>query len=233
MISNKKSGRIVGALFLLTILIGIGSLNLRGLSTSLSESPTFLNDIFENTAMMKIAMLLDIIAGLISVGTAIVLFPIIKKYKQGFALWYFGLYVSYFGLILLSNLNHLSLLSLSEQFVNTKNPDFDYFNILGLLQIESYFSVHFFSLIIFSLAAVVLYYFLYKTMLLPRFLCIWGILAATIVFASTWLQIFDYDVNFIVYAQNGIFMLFFTIWLLVKGFNSSSLVFPTVETVNN
>lgn len=233
MISNKKSGRIIGTLFLLTILIGIGSLNLRGLSTSLVESPTFLNDIFENSVMMKIAILLDIISGLISVGIAVILFPIIKHYNQGFALWYFGLYVTYFGLILVSNINHLSLLSLSEQFVNTNSPDIDNFNMLGLLQIESYFSVHFFSLIIFSLAAAVLYYFLYRTKLLPRFLCIWGILAVTIVFASTWLQIFDYDVNFIVYAQNGLFMLFFTIWLLVKGFNSSSLVFRTMQTDND
>jgi len=136
-------------------------------------------------------------------------------------------------LFLVSNIDHLSLLSLSEQFVNAKSPDIDNFNMLGLLQIESYFSVHFFSLIIFSLAAAVLYYFLYRTKLLPGFLCIWGFLAVSIVFASTWLQIFDYDVNFIVYAQNGLFMLFFTIWLLVKGFNSSSIVFPTTQTNDN
>jgi len=99
MISHKKLGRIIGVLFLLTILVGIGSLNLRGLSTSLAESPTFLNDVFENSFMMKIGILLDILAALISVGIAVTLFPFIKRYNQGLALWYFGLYVTYFTLI--------------------------------------------------------------------------------------------------------------------------------------
>lgn len=233
MISHKKLGRIIGVLFLLTILVGIGSLNLRGLSTSLAESPTFLSDVFVNSFMMKIGILLDILAALISVGIAVTLFPFIKRYNEGLALWYFGLYVTYFTLILVSNIDHLSLLSLSEQFVNAKSPDINNFNMSGLLQIESYFSVHFLSLIIFSIAAAILYYFLYRTKLLPGFLCIWGFLAVSIVFASTWLQIFDYDVNFIVYAQNGLFMLFFTIWLLVKGFNSSSIVFPTTQINDN
>ncbi len=230
MISHKKSGRIIGILFLLTMLIGIGSLNLRGLSTSLAESPTFLNDVFENSLLMKIAVLLDVLAASISVSIAVIMFPIIKQYNQGLALWYFGLYVMYFSVIIVSNIDHLSLLSLSEQFVNAKSSDAGNFNMLGLLQIESYYSGHFLSLIIFSAAAAILYYFLYRTMLLPRFLCIWGILAVTIVFTSTWLQIFGFDVHFIVYAQNGLFMLFFTIWLLVKGFNSSTILFPTTET---
>ena len=230
MISHKKSGRIIGVLFLLTMLIGIVGMNLRGLSTSLAESPTFLNDVFENSFMMKTAVLLDILAASISLIIAVILFPIIKHYSQGLALSYFGLYITYFVVIIVSNIDHLSLLSLSKQFVKTKSPDTANFNMLGLFQIESYYSSHFLSLIILSVALAILYYFLYQTKLLPRFLCIWGILAVTIVFTSTWLQIFDYDVNFIVYAQNGLFMLFFTIWLLVKGFNSSTIFFPTKQT---
>lgn len=233
MTSHKTFGRIIGALFLLTIILGACSLNLRGLSTSLAESPTFLNEVFENSLAMKIGILFDILASLVSTGIAIILFPIIKRYNQGLALWYFGLYVAFFSLILSSNINHLSLISLSEKFVKTESPDIDNFNMIGLIQIESYFSAHFLSLIIFSLAAAVLYFFLYKTKLLPRFLCVWGMLAVTIVFTSTWLQIFDYEVDFIVYAQNGVFMLFFIIWLLVKGFNSSSLVFPITQTGND
>ncbi len=230
MISHKKSGRIIGVLFLLTMLIGIVGMNLRGLSTSLAVSPTFLNDVFENSFMMKTAVLLDILAASISLIIAVILFPIIKNYSQGLALSYFGLYITYFVVIIVSNIDHLSLLSLSKQFVKTKSPDTANFNMLGLFQIESYYSSHFLSLIILSVALAILYYFLYQTKLLPRFLCIWGILAVTIVFTSTWLQIFDYDVNFIVYAQNGLFMLFFTIWLLVKGFNSSTIFFPTKQT---
>jgi len=229
MISHIKSGRIIGVLFLLTMLIGIVGMNLRGLSTSLAESPTFLSDIFENSFMMKTAVLLDIIAASISLSIAVILFPIIKHYSQGLALSYFGLYVTYFVVILVSNIDHLSLLSLSEQFVKTKSLDAGIFNMLGLLQIESYYSSHFLSLIIFSAALAILYYFLYQTKLLPRFLCVWGILAVTIVFTATWLQIFGYDVHFIVYAQNGLFMLFFTIWLLVRGFNASTIFFRTKQ----
>ncbi len=221
--SIKKTGRVTGILFLLMILAGMPGTYLRGLSTSLVASPNFLSEVFENLLQMKIAILLDLIAGAIGIGIAIVLFPILKLYKKSMAFWYLGLWLVGFAVTIVSNITHLSLLSLSQEFHKLGAPDVGYFKTLGALKVEEYYWAHFFILILFSVGASLLYYTLFKTRLIPRFLSIWFIVSVALVFTATWLQIFDYSVSFIFYGQNGVHLLVLTFWLIVKGFNSHQI----------
>ncbi|WP_109852015.1 DUF4386 domain-containing protein [Aquimarina sp. AU58] len=220
--SIKKTGQIVGILFLVLFVTGAIGNHLRGLSTSLIESQNFLNEVFENSIQMKIAMLLDLVANAIGVGIAIVLFPILKQYNKSIGYWYFGLWITGFILTIVSNISHLSLVSLSQEFIKVGAPDVGYFETLGILKVEEYYWTHFLILIIFSSGALLFYYTLFKTRLIPRFLSVWSFLAVSIVFIVSWLQIFDYSVNFIFYGQNGIHLLFLSCWLTIKGFNSST-----------
>lgn len=50
---------------------------MRGLSTSLIESQTFLKDVFENSMQMKFAVILDILAGLVAIYITIILYELI------------------------------------------------------------------------------------------------------------------------------------------------------------
>ncbi|MGB5819938.1 MAG: DUF4386 domain-containing protein [Saonia sp.] len=217
--SIKKTGRIVGLLFLFMILTGATGTYLRGLSTSLMESENFLSTVFENSMQMKVAILLDLIAGAIGVGISIALFPVLKQFKKSIAFWYFALWIIGFTITIASNITHLSLLSLSQEFVNTGIPDTGYFKTLGALKVEEYYWAHFLILILYSLGSMVLYSAFLKTRLIPRILAIWFIVSVGIVFTVSWLQIFDYSVSFMFYGQNGIHLIVLTLWLLVKGFN--------------
>jgi len=219
--SNKKLGRTVGLLFLAIMVAGPVSLYLRGLSTSMFESANFYNDISANALQMRLSVFLDILAAILSVGIAVLLYPVIKERFNKLALWYLGLYITYLGVIFVSDIDRLSLISLSENLTASSDPG--NWNKLGLVLMKSSLQAHFISLIIYSSASMLLYYFLFVTKMVPMFLAAWGIVAVMIVFVVTWLQIFGVDISFVFYAQNGAFILVFTIWLLVKGFAESSI----------
>ncbi len=223
MYTNKKTGRIVGVLFLIVFIIGAVGTSLRGLSTSLVASENFLTTVYESSLQMKIAILLDIISSTVGVGIAVFLFPFLKKYNKNIALLYLTFWVIEFSIIMVSNITHLSLLSLSQEFVQGNVTDPTYFNLLGFLKVEEYYWAHFLILIVYSSGAAMLYYLLYKVKLIPRLISAWAFIAVTIVFTVTWMQIFGYSVSFIFYLQNGVHFLFISIWLIVKGFNSIAI----------
>lgn len=220
MTSNQKTGRIVGFLLLLIMGVGIPSLNLRGLSTSLASEPNFLEYIHQNAMGMRIGMVLDILASALWLFIAIYLFPRIKQYKTGLALAFFGLWLVNFGIIIYGNISHLSLISLSGEFVNGTTLSPEVLSSLGLLKIEDYFWSHFMALITYASAAFVFYFYLIKTKLVPRFLSLWGMVAISLVFFASWANIFEMDISFHFYSQNGIHMIAFMGWLIAKGFRN-------------
>ncbi|MGW9686640.1 DUF4386 domain-containing protein [Flagellimonas sp. 2504JD1-5] len=219
--TNQKTGRIIGFLLLLIMLSGIPSVMFRGLSTSMVNSPNFLNQIFENAMEMRVSVLLDVFASSLWVVAATLLFPLIKKFNHRLAMAFFGIWMVYFAIIIHSNISHLSLLSLSQEFVTAGVTDTTYFATAGLLKIEDYFWAHFFAIMFYASAAFMFYYFLFRTKLVPRFLSIWGMVAISIVFVACWLNIFDLNVSFHFFSQNGLHMIVLMGWLIAKGFSPS------------
>ncbi|WP_299536185.1 DUF4386 domain-containing protein [Ulvibacterium sp.] len=217
---NQRTGRLIGLLLLLIVVLGIPSVNLRGLSTSMAASPEFLNEVFQKSVQMRFAVLLDIITSALWLVVAVILFPVIRHYRKGLALGFFGIWVAYLAVILFSNISHLSLLSLSHEFVKTEATNLDFFNTLGLLKIEDYFWAHFIAIMLYASAAWIFYYFLFRTQLVPRFLSAWGLVAISLAFLACWLNIFDISVSFYFFLQNGLHMIVLLLWLLMKGFNT-------------
>ncbi len=217
--SIQKTGRLVGLILLTTILLGAPGVMLRGLSTSQAATAEFFTIVIENATRMKLAILLDILASTLGLALSIVLFPILKAYRRPLAFWYFGLYLTFYALIWVGNISHLSLLSLSELYTQASATDAVHFKLLGILLVEDYFWSHFVTLILFSSAAFILYYTLLRTKLVPVWLAGWGLLAVGGVFVASWSNIFGQSLPFVFYSHNGLHLITLTIWLLAKGFN--------------
>ncbi|KQC28779.1 DUF4386 domain-containing protein [Flagellimonas eckloniae] len=222
---NQKIGRIIGFLLLLIMLMGIPSVMFRGLSTSFPNSPNFLSQIFENTMEMRISILLDVLASTLWIVAATLLFPMIKKFNHRLALGFFGIWMIYFAIIIFSNISHLSLLSLSQAFVEAEVPNTEYFALAGSMKIEDYFWAHFFSIMFYASAAFMFYYFLFRSKLVPKILSAWGMIAISLVFVACWLNIFDVKVSFYFFSQNGLHMIILMGWLIAKGFSA-----PKIQT---
>ena len=189
-----------------------------GLSTSMVNAPDFLSQILESALEMRISVFLDVLASVLWVIAAAILFPLIKKFNDKLALVFFGVWITYFAITIFSDISHLSLLSLSQDFVNAQIPDAAYFKIAGGLKIKDYFWAHFFGIMFYAAAAFMFYYFLFRNRLVPRFLSAWGMVAISIVFLACWLNIFDFNVSFLFFGQNGLHMIILMGWLIAKGF---------------
>ncbi|MBT8181988.1 MAG: DUF4386 domain-containing protein [Eudoraea sp.] len=216
---TKKTGRILGFLFLLTVLAGATGTAFRGLGGAEANSTEFLEDIMLHMGQMKLAISLDILASAIGVGIALFLYSFIKKYDQRLAIAYLTIAGINFTIIVVSNIIHVNLLSLSEEFAVTTAETTDHFTTLAKMLHEAYYWTHFLMLMLYSIGGSVLYYFLFRTKLVPVWLSIWGILASIVVFFGGALQLADIKVSGLLYVQKGIYILTFIIWLLVKGFN--------------
>lgn len=221
--SEQKTVRIVGLLFLLSAITGILGIFLKGLPLSFTESAKPLKTIFENSSKINISVLCDVTTSILLVGITILLFPILEKLNRYIALWYFGFSVIGFAIIVAGNVSILSLLSLSQVYVKSVNHDTVFFQTLAILKQDNYFKAHFMNLIVSGFGPFPFYYILFKTKLIPRFLSAWGLVAVTLVIIATWFQVFGEEVNLLLYLPNGLFVLTFSIWLIVKGFNFSAL----------
>lgn len=219
MAMTQKSGRILGFLFLLTVLAGATGTTIRGLGGAEANSTGFLEEIMQHMGQMKLAISLDILASAIGVGIAIFLYAFIKKYDQRLANAYLAIAGINFTIIVVSNIIHVCLLSLSEEFAATTAATTDHYTTLAKILYDAYYWTHFLMLMLYSLGGSVLYFFFLKTRLIPGWLSFWGILASIVVFFGGALQLADIKVSGLLFVQNGIYVLTFIMWLLVKGFN--------------
>ncbi len=225
-----KTGRIVGILFVLIILLGSTSLNFRGLNSSLLASENLLQEVFEQQFYMKLAIILNMVAGLLWLWIAIYLFPFVKKISRSLAFWYVGLWVIQFGAALMGDIGHLSLINLSEQVQGLPPSDLASYTIFGKVLINEYFWGHFFSLMGYSSATFLLFIAFFRGRWIPRFISLWGMAAMLVVFSATVVQIFGIDVDFMFYQQNGFHFIFMTLWLLVRGFRPKKEELDQVST---
>ncbi len=216
---TKNTGRIVGFLFLLTVITGGWGTAIRGLSGARDNIIAFLNSVSENASQMKLAIGLDMLGSAIAVLIAIYLYPIIKKYSERLAITYVGIAFITFSIITISNVIHWSLISVGANYVDTAS-EAPHFATLGIMHYEAYYWAHFLLLMCYAIGGSVLYYALFKIKLIPLWLAVWGLLAQTIVFIGAALSILDISVPFYLFLQNGVFILTFILFLLIMGFRT-------------
>ena len=223
---TRKTGRVIGILFVLIIALGATSLNLRGLSSSLMGSEDFLEQVFERKFHMRLSIMLNILSSLLWIGIAVYLFPFIKKISRPLAFWYLGLWFIQLCTTLMGDSGHLSLIRLSQEMQSMTSLDLETLNSLGRVYAHEYFWGHFFALMAYSSSTFLLFIAFFKGRWIPRVLSVWGMAAMTVVFSATVLQFFDVDVDFAFYQQNGYHFIALTLWLLIKGFS------PKAETIS-
>jgi hypothetical protein len=115
-------------------------------------------------------------------------------------------------------------LTLSQEFVKAGAPDASYFQTTGdLLLAAREWAFLIGSGLVWSLSAVILNYLLYQSKLIPRWLSVWGLVGATLSFATYLLQFFGINLPEIVFLPIAVQEMVFAVWLIVKGFNPSAV----------
>lgn len=200
--SARRIAITVGALYLIGDLAGI-------LSVTFSDS--------------TLGAFLLLTMGLLLAMIPIVVFPVLKKLDETLAVGYVvfrsGLetFTYLASVVILLSLVNLSQLNVQAEF-NTQISFLQGFDL----------SFSLIAAIVFPLGALMFYYLLYKSKLVPRWLSLWGLVTIPLYLATSFLIIFGVaDASSttvgVLRVPLGFQEIALALWLIVKGFNSRML----------
>jgi hypothetical protein len=122
-----------------------------------------IKDIFTNEVQTLIGVLLLLVLTVSVVSIPIIMFPILKKQNERFTLGYVGARI-FEGI----TISALLLVTLSREFENATVPVASYFETLGVLILGLSDWVGILENIPYCLGAMMFYYLLYQSKLVPR-----------------------------------------------------------------
>jgi hypothetical protein len=215
--SDRKTAIVVGALFIVATVASIlGSVALG----SVLDGSEYLTNVAASESQVIVAVLLFLIAASSAFATAFVLFPILRRHSEGLAAGYVGFRGFENVFYIAGVIGLLIMLTVSQNSV-AGSPD----PVLGaaLLALHDW-SVLIGTLIFAGLGSMTLNYVLYRSGLVPRWLSLWGIIGAVLVFSYGLLGVFGVDTGlgspFMLLAMPiALQEMVFAVWLIVRGFN--------------
>ena len=227
--TNRKTARIVGLLFITATVASSLSF---AISDPILNAPDILVTVYANITQVIIGVLLLLIDCVAVVAIPVMLVPIFKKHNEVLALGYVGARIIESVILIVGTIFLLSLLTLSQEYVQAAAPDASYFQTLGTLLLAVYeWALLVGIMIVFSLTALILNYLLYQSELIPRWLSVWGLIGATLLLAVGLLEIFGFNLTEILSIPIALQEMVFAVWLIVKGFNSSAIASGSAKQI--
>jgi hypothetical protein len=227
--TNRKTAIIVGALFITATVV---SSLYYIIVTPILDAPDYLVKVSENANQVVIGVLFYLIDCAAVVVIPIMLFPIFKNHNEALALGYVGSRIIESVTLIVGHISLLSLLTLSQEYVQAAAPDASHFQALGALSLSVHDWTHLLGVeIVFALSAVILNYLLYKSKLIPRFISVWGLIGAILLLALGLLRMFGFSPTSAFFTLPiAINEMVLAIWLIAKGFNPSAIASGSAKT---
>ena len=217
----------MGILFIIaTVMLFVGGV----VYNPILGSPDYLDIAYPNRTIVIIGILLEFTIVPAILLIPVFLLPILKKHNEALALGYVGFRFLEAVLIIVIESFRLSLINVSQDYLTSGGMDASYSQNLGsAIQAVSNWT---FSLyvIVFALGALILYFVLYKSNLVPRIISAWGIIAAVLMLIGTVLGMVGMFAGISLVTLNLIFAtpiavqeMVLAAWLILKGFNPSEI----------
>lgn len=219
MLDLRKTAKTIGILFIIGTVSGM----LSCIFSAALTTPDYLTQLTANRNQIIIGAILVLCMGISLSLMSLVLYPILRMYNETLAR---GMVIFRGALELLAYLGisvtWLLLLNVSRDYVRSGSPTNTGYQVLGAtlrnaeIQIASLWLP-----IVFSLGALMIYYMLYKTNLIPAWLSLWGIVGAVVYLAAPVSVMMGYNFEFFTIPL-CIQEMIMAGWLIAKGFNVSS-----------
>jgi hypothetical protein len=229
--SNKLAAKMVGVLFILAAVSAVAGVLLYD---PFLTSSNYLAKGSEYYNQVVLGAVMELILVISAVGTATIMFPLLRKYNETIALWHVCFRFLEAVVITIGIISVLSLLTLSKEYVAGGATNIASYQASGttLKAIHDWT----FSLgpnFMLGINTMMYSYIFYKSMMVPRFIPILGMTGATLVFICAFLVMFDVIDQ--VSLWGGLLALpvaanemILAVWLIAKGFNESA-----IDSLNN
>ena len=217
----RNTARMAGALFLIAM---VASLAGGAIVNSSLSAPDPFSTVLENESLLLFGVFLEILNALAVVGIAILMFTVIRQENESMAAGYLGFRVIEAVFCSFIVIAPLSVITLSQDFSIPGNPGAVGLDALGALsRVMRSAVVDWLIPVFFSLGALVLYIFLFRSKRLPRFISVWGLISAGLIVVMIVMLFLSFKMSL---GMNMAFAMpiilneiFLGIWLIAKGFN--------------
>ena len=227
----RKNATIAGILYIVGTVSGILSLVFTG---PVLESSDYLTQISMHPNQIITGTLFVLIMGLALVMVPVMIFPVLKKFNEVLAVGYIVFRGALEGVTyLILVIGWLSLPLIGQRYVMADAANVPYFQSLGDLVLDVHDQIGNVLTIVFILGALMFYYVLFQSKLVPRWLSGWGLLAAIPYLFSGVLGLFAIlspmsSAQMVLVLPLAVQEMVLAIWLIVKGFNPSVLASESV-----
>jgi hypothetical protein len=217
----RTTARIVGVLYLAGMVIGIaGNLFIQ----SILAAPDQLSTIAASSALLAMGAVLwlSTVAG--DAAHGILMFPVLKPHSERAAVGYLGARIIDATFIAVMALLILIQIPVGIEYLNAGSSDTSYLQALSAVLTQANLYAYEFAMITVGVAGLILSFMFYRTQLVPRFLAIWGLIGYAILLLGSVLQVLGLNLNSIHAIPGGLWELFIGVWLIAKGFSTSSQI---------
>ncbi len=216
----RKSARIVGVLFILTMIVGMLDAYL---VAPVLSSPII--DFSLNKNLMISGAILILVLSLGIVGIAIMLFPVLKRYNQTVAFTYLSFRILECVFLIVGAIIYLFLLELSQAYIKAGTPNDLYLQTIGTLAIKLRYDTYQIAMLILGVCSLMLCYLFFQSKLIPRWLSVWGFVGYALLLSSAILDLLNVidtvnGAGIVMYFPGLLFeLIVFPTWLIGKGFH--------------
>lgn len=223
----RKIAMAAGILFLITHATSIGAVALY--DPALKHADYILGASGAD-AQIILGAVLDILLALSVIGTAVTLFPIVKRWNEGVALGYAGLRTLEGGVIAVGVIPLLALVTLRQLPAGSAANDPQTLVLFGHTLVSFYqWTALLGPGLICGVNTVLMAYLMFKSRLVPRFIPLLGLVGGPVIFVYTLFRMFGIYETMPLWMGIAVIPIFawevtLALWLILKGFRSSAAV---------
>ncbi len=231
--SYRKTAIWVGVLYLVATIAPVSTLGAWG---TLTDDPGILVNASADEGRLILVALMNLVMAVAVAGVAFMIYPVLKRVadttvKEGLAHWYVGTRITEGATFIVAVLATLAFMPLSSEFAAAGSPDASHFQASAAV-FESTSDMAFaLGQTVFAVGAAMLYYLLFVSGIIPRWLSMWGLISAPLFVVASLSLLWTGDPNStmstVLYVPMAIQEMVMAVWLIVKGFNTAALeVYP-------
>lgn len=182
--------------------------------------------------------LFELINHIAVVGIAVAIYPILRRFSERLALGYVAARSIEAVLFAIGTMHLLTLVTVSREFVAAGTPPTSHLQTLGGMLLAGHdWDDAALAFTAFSLGALMLNYVLYQARLVPRWLSVWGLVAAASILAARMMVVYGLEpssaTQIVLDAPIAVQEMAFAVWLIVKGFDRTAVSAEADNTVNS
>lgn len=217
---ERKTAIWVGVLYIIATAAGPAAM--------IANAPTGVAEMAAAKSAILIMALFQMVMAVAVAGIGVMLYPVLTRDadtsgKQGLTMWYVGTRITEGALFFVGVIALVSMLSVGEAMAGVSAVQAASYQAaaLALKGVSDYSWIA--GQTIFCVGAVMLYWLLYVSKRVPRWLSVWGLIAAPMMLVAGFMLPITGDPNStissILYAPMGLQEMVLAVWLIARGFN--------------